>query len=259
MNIGNSKTTAFLLNLILPGLGHFYWKEFIFGIFIFLIMLIAAILVVVSFFIEISVYGYILVLLLPAIFYVFTFIDLNKSIDKKKKIVKRDSKTALIYLLIGIIFQLLVPITPVNFWIRNAPEFFIVENNSMAPLYRKDDIIKSNSMPYFVNLFFYDKPILHHIPDRFDLIRFVDSNGEKTNGLVLGLPNEQVEIFDGVLAVNNYAINDDPPAGLFLSGYCELTTVSQYSILVATLNLGTVDKIYQVSLSELKGKIEKLF
>ena len=66
-------------------------------------------------------------------------------------------------------------------------------------------------------------------------------------------------MFDGILAVNNLPINEDPPGGLFLSGYCELTTVHQYSILVATLNLGTVDNIYQVSLNDVTGKIEKLF
>jgi len=259
MNIGKSKAAAFLLNLILPGLGHIYWKEFIFGIFIFLIMLVAALLVVVSFFIEIPIYGYVLILLLPTIFYIFTFVDLDKTIDKKKSILKKTSKNVVIYIAAGLMFQLLVPITPANFGIRNVPEVFIVKNNSLAPMYRQGDIIKSSNLPYFLNLFFFDKPIIHHIPNRFDLIRFIDSKGEKTNGLVLGLANEQIEMLDGILVVNDYPVNENPPGGIFLSGYCELTTVHQHSILVATLNLGTVDKIYQVPLNEVKGKIEKLF
>jgi signal peptidase I len=258
MNIGKSKFSAFLMNLILPGLGHVYWKEYIFGLFIFLIMLVAALLVVVSFFIEIPFYGYILILILPAIFYIFTFIDLNKTIDKKNDL-KRGTKTAFIFLIAGLLFQLTVPLTPANFAIRNAPEIIIVKNNSMSPMYRQGDITKSSSIAYYLNLFFYDEPIIHHIPYRFDLVRFIDSNGRKANGLVIGLPNENIEMFDGILAVNNIPINEDPPGGLFLSGYCELTTVHQTSILVATLNLGTVDKIYQVSLGDVKGKIEKLF
>lgn len=259
MSLERSKISSSLLNILIPGLGHIYWKEYLFGIFIFLIMLIGVILFVVSFFVSLSIWVVMLLLALPMIFYLFTFVDLIKTINLKSPKMKRIKKTFYIFLAVGLLFQFLVPIAPLNFALRNSPSVFTVERSNMSPLFQQGDVLKTSKLAYSVDLFFMKRPILYALPERYDIIQFEDQNGNKKIGIVLGLPGESIEMFDGMLAVNNYAIPNEPPGNLLLQGNIELTDVGEFSILAATLSLGTVDELYQVTLDAVVGKVEKLF
>ena len=78
-----SPVFAIVLNLLLPGLGHIYWGEFLFGVFVFLIMLISVILFFVSFFLSLSLVPKIILLATPLLFYLFTFVDLVKVVRRR--------------------------------------------------------------------------------------------------------------------------------------------------------------------------------
>jgi len=259
MRIEKSKFIAILLNLLMPGLGHVYWKEYLFGIFVFLIVLIGIILFFVSFFIELSTTIILGLLTLPVIFYFFTFVDLLKTIKQKSKSINPSKKTMLIFLFVGFVFQIAAPITPSNFLIRNFPEYFIVQQNNLSPLYHQGEILKADRMSYIVDIFFLEKPLLKDLPARYEVLRFVDDNGNKQVGLVLGLPTEEIEMAQGVLVVNGNPDINLPPGNLVFMGDIELTLINEYSILVATLNLGTIDKIYEIPFMNIVGKVEKVF
>ena len=47
--------------------------------------------------------------------------------------------------------------------------------------------------------------------------------------------------------------------GLTFTGEVPPVIVGQFSILVAELSLGAIDRVYEISLSDVKGKVEKLF
>ena len=124
MAFNKSKRGAALLNLLIPGLGHIYWKEYLFGIFIFLVTLIAVILFILSFFITINKAVFWIVGLMPLIFYLFTFVDLFRTIKKKQAGLILNKKTYLYILIFGIAYQLFSPTAPINFFIRNHPELY---------------------------------------------------------------------------------------------------------------------------------------
>lgn len=257
MNTTKSKFTAFFLNLILPGWGHIYWQDYLFGIFIYLIMLIAIVLFFVSFLITdnrllIQILG-----LLPILFYVFTFVDLFKTVKTKK--IAPSSKKLLIFILIGLAYQVFAPIAPVNFIIRNAPEYFIVEKNNLSPIFAKGDLLKAEKSAYIIDLFFLEKPLMHAMPERYEIVRFRQNDQPKKVGVIIGLPGEEIEITEGVVVVNGYPENREPINGIVLMGDCGLTLVDDFSILVATLNLGVIDTVYNVPLSDLIGKVDKVF
>ncbi len=253
------KAVAFFLNLSIPGLGHVFFREYLFGVFVFLVMLIAAILFFVSFFLSLSFWPKAALLVLPMLFYLFTFIDLNRVVNHKRGTVKITVRTFLIFLALGLAYQLLAPIAPTNFAIRNFPQTFVIEDNSLSPVHTSGTVLKASRLAYSVNIFFIERPILHTLPARFDLVRFTDRDGKDLNGIVIGQPGEQVQMVDGVLVVNDLPIIDEPRGGLMLMGDCPLTSVDSYSILVATLHLGTLDKMYMVALSDVVGKIDKVF
>lgn len=259
MQIEKSKYIALFMNLLLPGLGHIFWKEYIFGIFVFLIVLIGIILFFVSFFIDLSTLIIILMLTLPVIFYFFTFLDLVKTVKQKFGKVKRTRKTALIFLASGFLFQVAAPITPLNFFIRNFPQYFVVEQNNLSPLYHQGDILKADRLAYLVDIFFLEKPLLIDLPKRYEIIRFVDLNNFKNVGIVLALPKEEFEMAQGVIVINGMPDITLPPGNLVFMGDIELTLINEYSILVATLNLGTIDKIYEIPFKDIIGKVEKAF
>ena len=259
MRLDKSKVSSILLNLLMPGLGHIYWKEYIFGVFVFLIVLIGIILFFVSFFVELSTLVIVGMLSLPVLFYFFTFIDLVKSMKLKSKTVLRQPRTMYLYLLVGLVFQIAAPITPTNFLLRNFPEYFVIEQNNLSPIFRQGDLLKADKLAYIVNIFFIEKPLLKDLPDRYDMVRFKSDGSQKKVGMVLAFPNEQFELAQGVVVIDGIPDPSLPPGNLMFTGDIELTTVSEYSILVATLNLGTIDKVYEVSLMELIGKVEKVF
>ncbi len=243
----------------MPGLGHILWKEYIFGVFVFLIVLIGVILFFVSFFMDLSVLAISAMLTLPLIFYVFTFLDLLKTIKQKSQAVQRSSRTVLIFLSIGILFQIAAPITPLNFMIRNFPEYFVVEHNNLSPLFQQGTILKADRLAYIVDIFFLEKPLLKDLPRRYDPIRFVGEHNVHQVGLVLALPTEEFEMSQGVVVINGNPDINLPPGNLMFMGDIELTRINDYSILVGTLKLGTLDKIYEIPFKDIIGKVEKVF
>lgn len=257
MNKPKSKIRAFLLNLILPGWGHVFWKDYMFGVFIYLIMLIAIVLFFVSFLITDNKLLIRALGLLPILFYLFTFIDLSKTVKTKK--VVPSTKKFFIFLVIGLAYQVFVPIAPVNFIIRNAPDYFFVEKNNLSPLYAKGDLLKADKSAYIVDLFFFEKPLMHTMPQRYEIVRFNKPNGGKDVGIIVGLPGEDIEINEGVVIVNGYPDYREPKSGFVLMGDCGLTRVDDFSILVATFNLGVIDTVYNVPFNDLIGKVDKAF
>lgn len=259
MKTGSLRLASMLLNLGLPGLGHIFCREYLFGVFIFLIMLIAVVLFFVSFFLSLSFWPKAILLALPTVFYIFTFADLHRVAGQKQGNIRRTFKGLLIFLGIAVLYQTLAPIAPGNFLIRNCPRPFVLEDNSLSPMYSSGNLLKASRLEYSVNIFFIEQPIFHTMPARFDPVRFLDQSGRLRNGLVIGLPREEVQMVDGVLVVNGLPVVEDPPGGLVLLGDCQLTYVGDYSILTATLNLGTLDMVYMVDLQNVLGKIEKVF
>jgi len=250
---------AILLNLFIPGLGHIYWKEYIFGIFIFLIMLLASILFFVSIFITMPLGGRIVLFTLPFLFYLFTFFDLTRIIKLKRKFLSFTKKKVIVFFLVGLFFQTLVPIAPLNFAIKNFPHIFIMPNNSMTPIYAKGDVLQTNRLSYLLNIFFIKKPVLYSLPKRYDVVSFNASSKRRQIGIVIGLPGEQIQLVDGVLMVNGLPDYDLMSSNYNLQGNCPLTEVGEYSILVATLKLGVINNIYQVSIADLNGQVKKVF
>ena len=237
-----------LLNLLLPGLGHLLWREFLFGIFIFLVTLLASVLFIVSLFVHLPSAAALALYALPLLFYAFTFVDLARTVKAKREKTPPGRKTAIIFLLVGAIYQLLSPIAPVNFSLRNLPEIFIQEDNRLSPLYSEGDLLKASRLSYVVDLFIVNRPILHALPQRYDIVRFTDSFGRHINGIA-----------DGVIVASGFPDIGDAPGGIILSGEWPLTSVGGYAILVATLSLGRIDEVHEVPLIDLVGKVNKLF
>ncbi|NOY89066.1 MAG: hypothetical protein GXO93_06720 [FCB group bacterium] len=250
---------AILLNLFIPGLGHVYWKEYIFGIFIFLIMLLASILFFVSIFISMPFWGRVVLFALPFLFYLFTFFDLARIIKLKRKFLSFTKKSVITFFLVGLFFQILVPIAPLNFAIKNFPHLFIMPDNSMPPIYNKGDILQTSRLSYLLNIFFVKKPVLYSLPKRYDIVSFNDSSQRRQIGIVIGLPGEKIELIDGLLMVNGLPDYNLVSSNYNLRGNCPLTEVGEYSIIVATLKLGVINNVYQVSLANLNGQVKKVF
>jgi hypothetical protein len=109
-----------------------------------------------------------------------------------------------------------------------------------------------------VDIFVVKKPILHHLPKRYDLVRFSDESGVRRTGIVIGLPGEEIEVVDGVVVVNGLPDIGDAPGGIILSGDWPVTSAGAYSLLIATINLGKIDKVYRSSLDNLIGKVSRV-
>ncbi len=248
-----------ILNLLCPGFGHFFWKEYIFGVFIFLIMLIGSVLFFISLLVTLPQAAKIMLLGLPILFFLFTFFDLVKVIRTKQGQVQRSTTAAVVFLVIGVFYQLLVPSAPANFLIHNSPEIYRMDNNHLAPLYKKGDILTANPLAYSANIFFFDYPVYYDLPDRFEIVRFVDSEGRRHTGAVIGLPGEIVELTDGAVAVDGLPKYGRLPGGLSLARDWPLTSVDNRSILVATFNLGSIDSLHHVPITALVGKAGRLF
>lgn len=250
---------AYLLNILLPGLGHWFWNEKLFGLFVFLITAIASALFFVSFLINLSSLAKFLMLILPVLFYFFTFVDLHKSIAPKRAGFSRTKKYALSVLSVGILFQLLVPLAPTNFMIRNLPKIEVIDNNSLSPFYSKDEVLLINPLSYRSELFFFDRSFFHTLPNRFDIVNFKGINDENLYGMVIGLRSEEIEIWNGGLVINGVIQNKYPQLNFGAPLENTYRTVGQSSILIGTFSFGQINKLYETELENCIGKVSNLF
>jgi hypothetical protein len=255
----HSVTFSFLLHLLVPGLGHIYWKEYAFGLFVFLIMLLAAALFFLSFLVSIPPLVQLLLLGLPVVFYVFSFVDLNRSVTSRRPTVKRTFRAAWLFLIFAVVYQVAAPVTPINFMLRNRPDLYRVDTNEFSPVIEQGDLASATPLPYYVDLFFLDFPVYHDLPQHFDIVRYVDGSGDRRTGLVIGLPDEQVKVEDGRLIVDGYPKFHEGSGRILQSGNWPLTSVEDNSILVATLSFGQVEAVTQVPLISLVGRVNRLF
>lgn len=253
----SGRMAAVLMNLLLPGLGHIYWREYSFGIFVFTIMLLAVILVGVGFLFSLAPLALVVLLGLPALFYLFSFVDLARSIRKQGATGGRSRRATTIYLAVSLLFQMLAPIAPLNFGWRNRPELFRQSDSSLSPAYHQGELLKVSRLAYKVDIAFFSRPVFHSLPERFDLVRYVDDAGRRHAGYVFGRPEETVELLDGLLLVNGVPVVDEPP-GLTLQGDYALTRAGSYSVLVGTVSLGYIDAIEDVPLTNLVGRVDRL-
>lgn len=267
MNFAGSLWYGLLLNFLFPGLGHIYFRQYLFGIFILLVWIIASFLFYLSYLVELTFLAKTVLLGLPLVFYFFTFFDLSNSFDKYVKIkpksrpgaMPNSGTYAVIVLVVALFYQLFSPTAPTNFWIHNGPRIFELENNRLSPLYQQGTLMKSSSLYYSINIVGFEMPFLHHLPDRYDIVRCKLPSGRITNGVVLGLPGEEIEVIEGTVIIDDMPEFEGWIGGLTFTGNVSPAIIDQYSILVAELSLGAIDNVYEVSLSDVQGKVEKLF
>ncbi len=253
-----TKPFAYLVHLLLPGLAHALYREYLFGLFIFLIMQLGAVLLAVSYLVTMPPAAQWLLLSLPFVFYLFSFLDLHKTISQKRERLSPKVFWPALALLFAAAYQLLAPTAPGNMILRNRPEFFRGDSNDYSPYVTRGDISTANRFAYAVNIPLMKKPILHALPERFDLVRYINERGERKVGLVVGLPGEEVECAAGILSASGVIASLPVLGNGELTGSWPLTEVDSYSILVAEVKLGVVSSVSQVSLGELVGRVGRL-
>lgn len=251
---------AWLLNLLLPGLGHIFWGEYLFGIFVFLIMLIAMVLVLFSFMVSLPGSVQVVLFGLPVLFFLFVFVDLSRSIKRRDKIKQpgRGKPSAMLFLTLGVLIQLALPLAPANFFIRNHPGLLSSADTTMAPVIEPGRTCLVDRQAYTVDLFFVDDRFYHSAVDRWQAVQFSDGMGTVRTGLVVGLPYEEVALINDSLFVNGYPLDESSDA-VPLSGSLSLTPVGAQSILAVTMNDGAIDRIYAVRLHDIIGRVHQLF
>ena len=195
---------------------------------------------------------------LPAIFFLFSFVDLKRTIKTKAAPGSRASRTAVLFLGVALLYQLFSPITPANFIWRNSPLVFVQQDNSLMPLIHPGDLVACNTMSYSSNLFFLDRPIWHSLPEPGDPIRVIMEDGTERAVFVIGRPEEDVQIIDGQLLLNGSPQSLGPLDARMPETY-PLTLVAGNSILVADLLKRPPDRFLQVPLGNVKGRFHRLF
>lgn len=255
----NGKASAVLLNLLLPGAGHVYFKEYVFGTFVLLISLLAAGLIYLTLLIELNFWAKLILFGLPLVFYFFTFFDLINSINRKKERKTRGFAFSVIIYVVALSYQALAPTAPVNFMITNGPIPFVLNNNRLAPVYAKGTLMKISRLSYSVKILGLGRPVIHHLPERYDIVRFRIENGSFHNAVVLGLPQEVIELIDGTVIINGLPDFEGWMGGVSITGSMSPLTVADGNLLVATLNLGAIDEAFQISLNQIIGKVEAVF
>lgn len=259
MKFRKSQTVGMLLNLLMPGLGHCYWREYIFGMFVFLVMLIGAALFLVSFFVDLPGSVKWLLLALPAVFYLFTFLDLYRTAVTKRGSPIRSQRGVVLFFLVGVSYLVLSPVAIGNFGLLNRPELFTINDSSFNPIYRSGDLLKANRLAYTVRIFGFSGPIIHSLPHRYDIVRYSDDVGAHRTGIVIGLPGESIEVLEGIVVVNGLPDYENRSVSLLQRGDWPLTQTNEFSILVATLSMGAVSNLRQISLDNVGGKVSKVF
>lgn len=257
--LANSKFSGLLLNLILPGSGHFFIRDYVFGIFVFLIWVVAASLFYLSLVIDLNNWAKLVLFGLPLVFYFFTFFDYLQSLKKKKDLKKRGALFSIIIYVVAAVYQLLSPSAPLNFAIANGPIPFVLENHRLSPIYSQGTMMKASRLAYRFQILGISRPILYHMPERYDLVRFQSERGVKENAVVLGLPQEEVEIVEGTVIINTIPDFEGWPWGLELNGNWPASVLNAGELMVATLNLGTIDEVYRVPIANIIGKVEPMF
>ncbi len=257
--VGHSLSFSYLLHLLLPGLGHLFWREHLFGIFIFLVAALATVLFVVSILVSLPWLGAVVLYSLPLLFYAFTFFDLTRTVRLRRRTRSPGTAAVLSFLTVGIVYQALSPIAPVNFGYRNRPDIFVQDSNNLTPLYNRGDLLVANRLAYHLNIIAVKKPILHALPGRYDVVAFRNETGRRRCGIVVGLPREEIEIAGGVIAADGMPQLGEAPGGIVLNGEWPLTSVGAYSILVATLTLGRIEEVHEVPFPALVGKVSRVF
>ncbi len=255
----NSKFSGLLLNILLPGAGHVYFREYVFGIFVMLVWLIAAALFYLSFVIELNQWAKLILFGLPLVFYFFTFFDLLQPTKKKKSFKPRESFFSAMIYAAALIYQIAAPVAPLNFLMANGPIPFLLNDHRLSPLHVDGTLMKASRLAYQIDIVGFDKPIFHHLPDRYDLVRYISDNGSKENAAVLGLPQEEIEIVEGTVIINGIPDFEGWIGGLTFHGNWPPETAGSQELLVATLNLGGIDKIFKIPLLQLIGKVEPVF
>lgn len=253
----NSPLAAVILHLLLPGLGHLFWREYLFGIFIFLVILMAGALFVLSLFIDLPLLAELIILGLPMVFYLISFGDLWRTVKKSQIRHPQIARKSWIYFAVAVLFQCFWPLAPVNFAWENAPTIFVMDRNNLAPLFKKGDLLKASRLAYMVRTYVVDKPIFHSLPGRFEVVRFRTQAGDVA-GIVVGLPGEEIEVIDGVVTAGGIPQLAPMAANRLINGDWPLTTAGGYSLLIATPNLGRIEHLYEVPITELIGKVEKI-
>jgi len=258
---GYSTVFSCFLHLLCPGLGYFLWKDYLFGLFVFLIGVIATGLAVLTLFVSLPLIAKTLLFGLPILFYLVSFIDLVRSIHKKRGSVSPSVRLPLLFLLVGLGFQLLVPLAPASFLIRNHPDVFRSAGNDFSPLFHRGELMTASRLAYTADLglepFGLIGRVLHSLPERCDILRYFDRNGKKQVGLVIGLPGESVGLVDGILSVNGWPV--DYCSEVRIGGDWPLTTVDERSIMVARLQLGSIKEVAEVQPSDIIGKVSPIF
>lgn len=257
--IKDSAGFGLLLNLLLPGAGHIYFREYLFGIFVLLVMLIAVVLFFLSYLVSLPGVATLVLFGLPAIFYSFTFLDLWRVIKRKDVAKPRTARSAGAYLAVSVLVMLLVPLSPVNFFLRNAPRIAEVQSNQLSPILKPGDVCWVDRLAYRVNLFFVDQPVRHSNSERWEVIQFRDDPGTYRLGLVIGLPGEEVAYFNDSLFVDGYPEPRPETLADISGGRLPLTLAGPGSILVATLDQGAVDRCHEIPARDIIGKVHRLF
>ncbi|MBD3257897.1 hypothetical protein GF377_05645 [candidate division GN15 bacterium] len=251
------------LNVLCPGLGHVYSRDTLFGVFVFLIALLTSVVFFVSLIIDLPLVVKLILFGLPLLFYIATFFDLHRSIRKRRVReigrLNRSGYTALVFLAVGVIFQLLAPVAPGNYLLRNAPVVFTTSSNDFSPVLSRGELACASALGLRSEIFFLDRPVWHRLPDRGTLVRFANANNQMKIGVVLGHPYDAVEVVDGVLFIDGELQRSTLVNSPLTNGDVPLTTTDAGSILVATLKLGDVDSVLQVSLRDVTGSVAPLF
>ncbi len=236
-----------------------FWKEYAFGLFVFIVMFLASVLYLLSFVVTIPGLVITVLLGLPMVFYIFSFLDLKRAMQKKRGKLKPTQRAVTIVLIVGFLYQILAPSAPINFFIRNYPEPFVMEDNRLSPFLRKGDLLRASRLAYRVDFIPLGRPLMYNLPTYFEIVRFKDTLDVKRVGMVVGLPGDYIEVADGELVVNGLQKYKSTAVSDQLGGYWELTEVGEYSILIAITSLGRVEKMYQTKLSDLIGKVGPLY
>lgn len=248
-----------LLNLVLPGAGHVYWREYLFGIFVFLVMAIASVLFFFSFLVELPIGIKVVLFGLPTVFYGFSYVDLWRSIRRNGRHQVCSAHGAWAFLLAATAACLVVPLSPTNFALRNLPQIFSIKTGQLDSMQDGRVLCLVDRAAYRVNLFFLDEPYPRRTSARWDLVRFYDQDDSTRFGLVLGHSGEEVAFFNDSLFVDGYPVPGPETFSLGSGGRVPLTHVDPDGILVATLIRGAIEEVFQISPRDVIGKVHRLF
>jgi len=226
---------------------------------VWLITLITAALFYFSFFVQLSFVANSALFILPLIFYFLTFFDLVRAVNSKHYSHSPPIRKMLVFFAIALTYQFLSPATPAYFLLRNSPTWFVVKNNQLSPVYKQGDYLSTSRLAYSANLFFMDNKVIVTVPNPGDFVSFTDNPGERTTGIVIAGPDEQVVIQNGQLIVDDIPYTHFLPEGFTLPEEWPLTFVERSSILIGTFNLGKLSDLHQVPLEQVEGKVERLF